>query len=93
MTKDFLLAHQNDPAYAKYIALIFSKRPAEELYDLRRDPNQLTNVGSQPAYSDALKQLRARVDEWMKQTHDPRLDPSYDGFDTFPYYGKGSPHE
>ena len=92
-TKDFLLAHQNDPAYAKYIALIFGKRPAEELYDLRSDPTQLTNVASQPAYAGALKQLRARVDEWMKQTHDPRVDPAYDGFDTFPYYGKGTPHE
>jgi hypothetical protein len=30
------------------------------------------------------------VDEWMKQTHDPRVDPTYDGWDTFPYYGKPS---
>ena len=92
-TKDFLLAHQNNPAYAIYTALIFGKRPAEELYDLHSDPNQLTNVVNQPAYADALKQLRARVDEWMKQTHDPRIDAAYDGFDTFPYYGKGTAHE
>ena len=50
------------------IALIFGKRPAEELYDLRNDPHQLTNVADKPEYADALKQLRARVDEWMKQT-------------------------
>jgi len=92
-SKDFLLAHQNEAAYANYIALIFGKRPAEELYDLRSDPNQLTNVVSQPAYAEVLKQLRSRVDDWMTQTRDPRLDPAYDGFDKFPYYGKGSPHE
>ena len=92
-TKDFLLTHQSNPAYAIYTALIFGKRPAEELYDLHSDPNQLTNVVNQPVYADALKQLRARVDEWMKLTHDPRIDPAYDGFDTFPYYGKGTPHE
>jgi len=92
-TKDFLLAHQNDSGHAIYAALIFGKRPAEELYDLHNDPYQLTNVASQPTYTNALKQLRARVDEWMKQTHDPRVDPAYDGFDTFPYYGKGTPHE
>lgn len=90
LVKDFLLAHQHDPAYAKHIELIFGKRPAEELYDLRKDPHQLTNVASQPEYADALKQHRARVDDWMKQTHDPRVDPAYDGFDTFPYYGKPS---
>ena len=88
--KDFLLAHQNDPAHARHIALIFGKRPAEELYDLRNDPQQLTNVAFKPEYADALKAHRARVDEWMKQTHDPRVDPAYDGWDTFPYYGKSS---
>ena len=92
-TKDFLLAHQDDPAYAKYIALIFGKRPAEELYEVRSDPNQFTNVISQSTNAAVLNQLRARVEEWMKRTRDPRLDPVYDGFDTFPYYGKGTPHE
>ena len=91
--KDFLLAHQNDPAITKHIVLIFGKRPAEELYDLRNDPHQLTNVAEKPEYADALKRLRARVDEWMKQTHDPRVDPAYDGWDTFPYYGKSSRRE
>ena len=88
--KDFLLAHQNDPAHARHIALIFGKRPAEELYDLRNDPHQLTNVADKPEHSDALQQLRARVDGWMKQTHDPRTDSTYDGWDQFPYYGKPS---
>ena len=91
--KDYLLAHENDPADAKFIALTFLKRPAEELYDLRRDPDELTNVAGQPAYAEALKQLRLRVDHWMSQTHDPRVDPGYDGFDAYPYYGKASPHE
>jgi hypothetical protein len=26
----------------------------------------------------------------MKQTHDPRVNPAYDGWDKFPYYGKAS---
>lgn len=90
MGKDFLLAHQSDPAYAKHIALIFGKRPAEELYDLRNDPNQLTNIADRAEHADALKLLRARVDEWMKQTNDPRVDPTNDDWDKFPYYGKAS---
>ncbi len=93
MVKDFLLAHQSDPAYAKYIALIFGKRPAEELYDLRNDPHQLTNIADKPEYAEALKQSRSRADDWMKQTHDPRLNPSYDEWDKFPYYGKAAKKE
>lgn len=88
--KDFLLAHQNDPDYARYIALIFGKRPAEELYDLRKDPHQIHNIATDANYADTLKLLRARVDDWMKQTNDPRLDPQCDDWDKFPYYGKAS---
>lgn len=88
--KDVLLAHCNDPAYAKFETLIFAKRPAEELYDLTNDPHQLHNVADQAPYAEALKSHRRRVDEWMQRTDDPRLDPSYDGWDDFPYYGKPS---
>ena len=91
--KDYLLAHQTDPAYAKHIGLIFGKRPAEELYDLKNDPNQLTNIADQPEDADALNQHRARVDEWMKQTNDPRIDPANDDWDHFPYYGKSPRRE
>jgi arylsulfatase A-like enzyme len=88
LVKDVLLARQNDPAFAKFTALIFGKRPAEELYDLAKDPHQLTNIAAQPAYATALAQLRGRVDRWMRDTADPRVDPAYDGWDQFPYYGK-----
>jgi|GEM_PF-4480577 len=80
-------------AYGKYFALIFGKRPAEELYDVRKDPAQIHNLASDPAYADPLRQLRACVDGWMKETNDPRLDPAYDGWDAFPYYGKASQRE
>jgi N-sulfoglucosamine sulfohydrolase len=86
--KDFLLAHQADPAYARHIALIFGKRPAEELYDLRSDPHQVTNIAADAKQAETLKQLRARVDDWMQQTNDPRVDPANDDWDKFPYYGK-----
>jgi hypothetical protein len=88
--KDVLLAHRDDPAFAPAISRIFGKRPAEELYDLRRDPDQLTNVAADPAYATTLRELRGRVDRWMRETGDPRVDPAYDGFDAFPYHGKPS---
>ena len=91
--KDLLLAHLGDPAFSHFIALIFGKRPAEELYDLRKDVHQITNVADQPEYAKALAEHRRRVDEWMVRTRDPRVDAQYDGWDTFPYYGKVSRRE
>jgi N-sulfoglucosamine sulfohydrolase len=88
-TKAHILVHRNDPDMAKFVSLILKKRPAEELYDVRNDPEQLNNIAAQPAYAAALAQHRARVDQWMKETADPRLDPNYDEFDKYPYYGGG----
>jgi N-sulfoglucosamine sulfohydrolase len=85
--KDFLISHQYDPVYAKYMTLIFGKRPSEEFYDVRIDPHQLNNVAGNPKYNDDLQRHRDLVDDWMKRTRDPRMDPQYDGWDTFPYYG------
>lgn len=87
-TKDFLLAHQDDDLGRPFFARIFGKRPLEELYDLRKDPHQLTNVAADPAYAAELSAQRALVDAWMRETHDPRVDPAYDAWDKFPYYGK-----
>lgn len=88
LTKDYLLQHLKDPAFAGYISLIFDKRPAEELYDLSKDPHQLTNVAGQPGYRKNLEELRKRLDRWMRDTADPRTDPANDAWDHFPYYGK-----
>ncbi|MBP7141694.1 MAG: sulfatase [Opitutaceae bacterium] len=88
LTKDFLLRHVKDPAFARYISLIFGKRPAEELYDLSKDPHQLTNIAGQPGYKRNLEELRRSLDRWMSDTDDPRTDPANDAWDFFPYYGK-----
>jgi N-sulfoglucosamine sulfohydrolase len=48
-------------------------RPLEELYDLQRDPHELTNVAADPKYADVLKDLRERLKTWQTQTRDPWL--------------------
>jgi len=87
-SKDFLLAHQDDELGRPFFARIFGKRPAEELYDLRRDPHQLTNIAADSTYAQVLAEHRMHLEAWMRDTHDPRMDPTYDGWDKFPYYGK-----
>jgi len=92
-TKAHLLAHRDDPAVKRVFALSFGKRPAEELYDLRTDPDQLVNVADAAAHTAVKQQLGAQIDRWMKDTNDPRVDPSYDGFDKYPYFGGGLAEE
>jgi N-sulfoglucosamine sulfohydrolase len=48
-------------------------RPREQLYDLRKDPMQFTNVSDNPEYADVLQRFANTLDEWMKNQNDPLL--------------------
>lgn len=86
-TKRYILERRDDPKFARYFELCFGKRPAEELYDLRKDPHQMVNVAGRKEYADIQVRLRARLEEWMKQTADPRATVDDDRWDRYPYFG------
>ena len=45
-------------------------KPAEELYDLDTDPQEIKNLADSPQHRDKLIELRAVLDQWMEETHD-----------------------
>ena len=47
-------------------------------------------MAGQPAYAAAQKQLRAQLDQWMKDTADPRAFKDDDHWDAYPYSGGGA---
>jgi uncharacterized sulfatase len=88
LSKDFLLAHRDDPRYKPLFDAAFGKEPAEELYDLKADPSELHNVADDPKYADAKSKLRADLDKHLEATHDPRASTAEPApFDTYRYYG------
>jgi arylsulfatase A-like enzyme len=86
-SKSQLLDQRSDPAFSKQFQLACAKRPAEELYDLVKDPYQLTNVAANPQYAQARSQLRVRLDKHLTDTADPRLQSDDDRFDHYEYFG------
>jgi N-sulfoglucosamine sulfohydrolase len=75
-TKAWLVAHRQEPEWKSSYERAFGKRPAEELYDLRKDPGQLQNVAAAPEYQGARKQLAADLLTRLAAAKDPRLaDP------------------
>ena len=50
-------------------------RPAEELYDLKKDPYELENLADDPARQDVLKELRGVLDDWITRTDDRGRNP------------------
>jgi len=86
-TKTYMMEHRDEPEVRPLFELAFAKRPAEELYDLRKDPHQLRNVAADAAYADTKKKLEAALMAELKATGDPRAVGGGDAFDTYPYYG------
>ncbi|MBI3697834.1 MAG: sulfatase [Acidobacteria bacterium] len=60
--------------YPRQYELCYGKRPAEELYDLTKDPHQVANVALDPAYRAAKGKLWSRLEEYLKRTGDPRIE-------------------
>jgi arylsulfatase A-like enzyme len=47
--------------------------PAEELYDLAKDPDELVNLAGDHGYQDQRRVLCKALAEWMTETDDPLL--------------------
>jgi arylsulfatase A-like enzyme len=45
----------------------------EELYDLQADPSEARNLAADPAAQEVLRDLRARLQAWMRRNQDPAL--------------------
>ncbi len=89
-TKWYLWLHRDDPAVKKYYELAFGMRPAEELYDLKKDPGEIHSVASDPGYDQIRKELAVRLFEDLNATGDPRVHGRGEFFDLQPYLG-GAP--
>ena len=50
-------------------------RPAEELYELKSDPNETKNLAADPEYAKQLSELRKTLYDWMVETKDLGLIP------------------
>jgi arylsulfatase A-like enzyme len=93
ITKMLILAgHRGNTPDRDHFALAFGKRPAEELYQLRTDPDQLNNLAADPNYASALKKHADRLRGILLEAGDPRardpLTSFWDDARYTPTYGK-----
>ena len=89
-TKTWLVLHGGEPQWKKYYDIAFAKRPAEELYDLRKDPDYLVNVAEQSEYAAAQKELSDRLMNILTSTGDPRVTGDGQTYEKMPFAGPDS---
>jgi arylsulfatase A-like enzyme len=90
-TKTYMVENRDkDATHLKLFDLAFGKRPAEELYDSKKDPEQLENMAADPKYAAIREELSDKLTNHLRATGDPRIVGGGDKFDQYPYLG-GAP--
>ena len=85
-TRAFMLSHLEDPAIAGFLQLAVAKRPAEELYDITKDPACLTNLAADPAFDKTRQDFSRRMMQQLEKTGDPRALGNGAVWDAYPRY-------
>ena len=90
-TKDYIFENRDkDEEHRLAFELCFGKRPADELYDLEKDPGQVHNVAGDPEYKEVLARMKGQLQERIAALNDPRAEkPKTLEFDKHPYFGGG----
>jgi uncharacterized sulfatase len=86
-TKAWLVEHRNRDDLAPFVDFAWGKRPAEELYDLRKDHHQMHNLAKDSEYDEIKSKLRQQLVRELEAGKDPRLEN--DAFDRLPYLSQG----
>ncbi len=72
-TKAWLVRQYAEPQWQWHYDYAFGKRPGEELYDLKNDPDQIHNVAADPAFATTKKKLSERLLKVLVEAKDPRI--------------------
>lgn len=81
---DVMTENVDDPYFSRYLHLSVGKRPAEELYDIRKDSSCIHNLALDPDYEAVTRSLRNRLLHLLEKTEDPRVSGNGDILEIYP---------
>ena len=84
-TKTVLIDGRKDPSMHKYWKQAFAKRPSEELYNVKTDPECIHNLAADSQYDGVKQRLRRQMTWELKRQGDPRMFGKGYIFDEYPY--------
>lgn len=80
-TKTTVLATEKRPELSHYFAACFGRLPADQLFDLARDPDCMTNLAPTVSFAALQKQLFGE----LEAQEDPRMLGQGHVYDEYPY--------
>jgi uncharacterized sulfatase len=84
-TKAWIIHHRAEDEIEPLFEIGFGKRPAEELYDIWKDPHHMKNLIADDAHQGIRKQLSATMMQVLKENNDPRVSEKRCHFEEEPY--------
>lgn len=85
-TLSLLTAGADDPKLGRFLQLAVAKRPAEELFDVVKDPGCLHNLAGQTAYAAVRARLAKQLEDYLRQTGDARVLDGGEVWESYPRY-------
>jgi arylsulfatase A-like enzyme len=86
-TKAWFVGARKSPEWSAQFDKFYGRRPMFELYDLRKDPDEMNNVAEDPAYAAIRKEMTDRLFTILRETGDPRMTDDGRYFETPPLAG------
>ena len=86
-TKAWFVGARKSPEWSAQFEKFYGRRPMFELYDLRKDPDEMNNVAEDPAYAAIRKEMTERLFAILRETGDPRMLEDGKYFETPPLAG------
>ncbi|MEZ4680756.1 MAG: hypothetical protein R2932_41750 [Caldilineaceae bacterium] len=86
-TKAWMIHHRAEADVQPLFDLGFGKRPREELYDLRVDPDYMHNLAQDPNYDAIREELATQLMGVLQAQDDPRVVEVPCRFEDAPYAG------
>jgi len=86
-TKAWFVGARKSPEWSAQFDKFYGRRPMFELYDLRKDPDEMNNVAEDPAYAAVRKEMTDRLFTILRETGDPRMTEDGKYFETPPMAG------
>jgi uncharacterized sulfatase len=89
-TKVWMIYNRAEEEVEPLFWLGFGKRPQEELYDLRSDPDYMTNLAEDESHAQIRSDLYAQLMSVLREQDDPRVTESPPRFEQAPFAGSVS---
>ena len=84
-TKTYILDANRKGNGANFWEISFGKRPAEEFYNIKKDPYCMNNLAENKSYLKDKNALKTHMETELKKQGDPRMFGKGEIFDNYPY--------